>query len=155
MKYNKTYEGEEFEKYLEYLNAIKEKLPKDIFEFASDINRHSFSEESLHDSWLKSVECSHNFETRTADITLTLLGAYHDREFTFCFHSVSQYKLFQQMLDPCRDLISYEIGIEKDYYEKEKFVFRAEFSGEEAEIEIYSEEINIVEKIINEQKNGG
>jgi len=154
MKYNKAYEGEDFEKYLEYLGTIKGKLPRDIFEFISDPNRHDFGEDSLHDSWLKSVECSHNFETRTADITLTLLGAYHDRIFRLNFRNVSQYKFFQQMLDSDRDLITYEVCIEEDYKKKEKLVFRAEFAGEEAEIEIYSAEISIEEEIINEQKNG-
>ena len=157
MKYNKAYtEGVIFEKYLEYLDTIKEKLPKDLFEFVSDSNRHDLYEKSLHDSWVKSVECSHNFETRTADITLILLGAYHDRIFRLCFHNVSQYKISQQMFD--KDLITYEIGIEKDcnnYDKEEKLVFRAEFAGEETEIEIYSEEINIVEEIIKEQENGG
>jgi hypothetical protein len=146
MKYNKAYEDENFEKYLEYLDTIKDKLSKDTFEFISDPNRHDFSEQSLHDSWLKSFECSSNFETNMIEIFLTLIGANFDREFKFSFRGVSQYKIFQQI---CLDLITYEIGIEKDFMEEEKIIFRAMFAGEEAEIEIYAEQIEIKEKMIN------
>ena len=150
MKYNKSYKGEDFEKYLEYLNTIKDKLPKDILEFVSDQNRHNFSKHSLHDSWVKSFECSSNFETKTTTITLTLSGAYFDREFRFYFQNVSKYKIFQQMIDQCPDLITYEIGIETDSNNEEKLVFRAAFSGEEAEIEIFSTQIEFYEHIISD-----
>ena len=149
MKYNKAYEGERFENYLEYLTSIKEKLSNDIFEFVSDASRHDLGERSLHDSWLKFLECVNNFKTRTAEITIILLGSYHDREFYLHFEKVSQYKIFQQLPDMFRDLITYEIGIEEDCKGEEKLVFRAEFSGENTEIEIYTEQIEIKEKMIN------
>ena len=53
MKYNKSYDGGDFSDYLEYLKTID--LPKKLFDFASDPKRHDFSDESLHDSWLTSV----------------------------------------------------------------------------------------------------
>lgn len=148
MKYNKAYEEEgSFEGYLEYLNIIKPKLPKDIFNFISNPNRHDFSEQSLHDSWVKSIECFNDFKTDRTNITLTLIGANFDREFRFIFQGVSQYKISQQISDINRDLITYEIGIEQDDNEENKFVFRAMFSGEKSEVEVYSEKINISEHI--------
>ena len=149
MKYNKVYEGENFVKYIEYLNTIKDKLPNDLFEFVSDSTRHDLNEESLHDSWLKSLECRHDFDTQAAEITIILLGNCHDREFCLHFEKVSQYKLFQQLTAISRDLITYEVGIEVDCYDEEKLVFRAEFSGEDTEIEIYAEQIEIKEKMID------
>ena len=148
MKYNKAYEDEDFEKYLEYLDTIKDKLSKDTFAFVSDSKRHDFSEQSLHDSWVKSFECSSNFETNTTEISLTLIGANFDREFKFNFQGVSQYKIFQSA---CLDLITYEIGIEPDFTEEEKMVFRAMFAEEEAEIELYSTQIDINENLITNE----
>jgi hypothetical protein len=148
MKYNKVYEGENFEKYLEYLDTIKDKLPNDIFDFFSDSNRHDLGAKSLHDSWVKSLECANDFDTQTTEITIVLFGPYHDREFHLHFKKVSQHKISQPRLK--EDLITYEIGVEKDYNNEKKLIFRAEF--EDTEIEIYTEQIEIKEKII---KNGG
>ena len=147
MKYNKAYEGESFEKYMEYLDSIKEKLPKDVFGFVSDPGRHDFSEQSLHDAWLKSFNCSSNFELGSTGITLVLTSADLTREFKFSFQGVSRFRISQQMPDMYRDLITYEIGIEPDCNEAEQMVFRAIFAGDDNGIEIYSEQIDINECI--------
>ena len=153
MKYNKVYEEEgNFSDYQKYLNTIREKLTDNIFDFVSNPNRHDFSEMSLHDSWVKSVECICDFKKENTNIVLTLIGANFDREFKFCFQEVSQYKVSQQLSDMYRDLITYEIGIEKDHNDEEKLIFRAMFSGEETEIEIYSQKVEIEEKILEENK---
>lgn len=148
MKYNKAYEKEgKFEDYLTYLESIKQKLPKDVFDFVSDFNRHNFSEQSLHDGWIKSFECCSDFEAGTTDITLSLLGAYFDREFKFYFKKVSQYAISQHISDMDRDLITFEIGLEENEEEEDALVFRAKFSGEETYIEIYFQKIQIDEHL--------
>jgi len=149
MKYNKAYDGCDFSDYLKYLETIREKLPKQLFDFVSNPNRHDFSEESLHDSWIKSIECISNFEAESTEIVLILVNAIFDREFQLRFKKVSEYKISQQLSDINRDLITYEIGFETDFNDVDMLVFRAMFSGDETEIEIYAGQIDIVEYIID------
>ena len=78
-----------------------------------------------------------DFEAGTTDITLSLLGAYFDREFKFYFKEVSQYAISQHISDMDRDFITFEIGLEENEEEEDALVFRAKFSGEETYIEIY------------------
>ena len=61
------------------------------------------------------------------------------------YNKVSRHKISQPRLK--EDLITYEVGVEKDCNEEEKLVFRAEF--EDTEFEIYAEQIEIKEKMIN------
>lgn len=146
MKHNKSYDGEDFERYQEYLRSIRSKFPEAVFNFASNPNRHDFSGQSLHDSRVKSIRCSCNSETDETDILMVLLNAYFDKEFHLRFHKVSQYKIIQQNSDAYRGLITFEIAIERDYEENERIVFRAVFSGDDSEIEVYSEQMHIEEK---------
>ncbi len=146
MKYNNAFNGDDFSKYKIYLDSIKDKLSKIVYEFAYDVNRHNFEKTSLHDSWLKSFEVKTDFEKRLSTIKLVLLGAYHDREFHFLFKGVRQYNLNQAMQDISRDLLTFEIGIENNCYNESQKVFRAEFSM--GEMVIYSDEIEIEEKFI-------
>ncbi len=147
MKYNKSYNGEDFQNYILYLKSIKNKLSKSIYEFVSDINRHNFSEKSLHDSWIKTIQIETNFEKRFSNINIIFTGAYHDREFHFYFEEVKYYKIIQELQDINRDLISFEIGVENNFYDKEQLVFRAQFGCNEHEIEIYANDIKVIEKI--------
>ncbi len=148
MKYNQTYDGEDFTKYLSYLSSIKNKLPKKLYDFVSDVNRHNFSEQSLHDAWLKTIKLETNFEKRFSNIDIVLLGAYHDREFYISFKEVSEYTFSQELQDIDRDLITFEIGFENNCYNEEQLVFRAEFSGNKSKIEIYCNYMNIDEKML-------
>jgi hypothetical protein len=147
MKYNKSYENENFENYVDYLNVIRNKLPKGIFDFFSDSQRHDFSKQSLHDSRVEKIAISHVACGRI-NITLTLLGAYRDRTFVLRFKKVTQYSISQQSGDMYEDLIAHEIGLEYNDKGKENLVFRAEFSGDKSEIEIYAKELVVMEKLI-------
>ncbi len=149
MKYNEAHRGKSFENYLSYLKKIESRLPKVVYDFVSDVNRHNFSKQSLHDSWLKKVDIDTDIENRNADIYLVFLGAYHDREFHFSFENVREYNIAQGLQDMSRDLIAFEIGLENNCYDEEQLVFRAEFSGEGHEIEIYFNDIKVEEKILS------
>ncbi len=140
---------EDFSSYIEYLDSIKHKISQSIYDFASDIGRHNFDKRSLHDSWLKNLKVETNFETRYSDINIVLLGAYHDREFYLNFKEVRQYKISQSLQDIDRDLLAFEIKFEPNAYNENQLVFRALFSGNENEIEIFCNDMEIEENKIN------
>ncbi len=148
MKYNNSYKGEDFAKYIEYLETIKHKCSESLYSFISDINRYGFEKQSLHDSWLKEIKLGTNFEKRFSSIKLILLGAYHDREFHFSFEEVRQYKFAQGLQDISRDLLTFEVGFETNCYDEEQFVFRGQFSEDEYEIEIFCNDIKVREIIV-------
>jgi hypothetical protein len=158
MKYNRTFDenGNGFKEYLMYLNRIKDSMPIELYNFISDENRHDFSDKSLHDSRIESIEFKNYYEGKNPNMIITLLGEMC--EFKIYFNSISQYKILQN----CRpmDLINYEIGLAKCFYETGEInynieydandedidiVFRAEFC--DGEIEIFCKEIRIEEKM--------
>lgn len=55
MKYNKAFQGEPFEVYVEYLKKIQDKMPKKLYDFVSDSKRDDLEEQSLHDTWLNEI----------------------------------------------------------------------------------------------------
>ncbi len=146
MKFNKTYEGESFEKYAEYLQSIKNRIPEKLFGFVSNPERHDLGEQSLHDTRIKKIEYVH-ISKNNYEITLLLLG--ENREFKIQFFNVSQFYINQiHFGDLYKDLITYEVGIEKDCFENEKTVFRAQFPFENGIIEVFSENIEITENLV-------
>lgn len=148
LKYNLSYGEGSFDDYLKYLDTIRAKLPEALFDFVSDPHRHDFSPTSLHDGWVKSIECTSDFDTGSMRLTMKIVGAEFDREFHLCFNDVSQYKVAQSWPEMDRDLISYEVGVEEDRYRKSKLVFRAIFSNEANEIEVLAKNITITEVLI-------
>lgn len=148
MEYNKSYEREDFEQYQEYLSSIKDRLPKDVFDFLADPSRHDFSERSLHDSLLEKVEYIRFLDTGKLTVSLVFINADFNRRFYFYFQNVSQYKISQQASDMSSDLITYEVGLGQDADENEKIVFRAMFSGENVLVEIYFDQMSIEEKMV-------
>jgi hypothetical protein len=146
VKYNKSYEGIDFEEYLKYLLKIKNDISVELYDFISDPERHNFSEKSLHDSFIENIEIKNNLKNKKADIIINLLG--DNRRFILHCIATSQYKIIQDTHDGYKDLITYEIGIERDNKNKEGMVFRALFGFDYGEIEIYCKEIKIEEKII-------
>ncbi|MFD2562915.1 hypothetical protein [Aquimarina rubra] len=150
MKFNKTYEGESFEKYAEYLQFIKNRIPEKLFCFVSNPERHDLGEKSLHDARIKKIE----YELISKDnyeMTLLLLG--ENREFKIRFVNVSQLHMNQVNFgDMYKDLITYEVGIEKDALENDKLVFRAQFPFENGIIEVFSENIEIEENFIQRSR---
>jgi hypothetical protein len=77
------------QKYNEYLENNKSIIPKSAYEFSTADWHHDFSNhKALHDSWLVSISIEEiqNDNERIVNITLRLLGAYHDG------HSIIKYK---------------------------------------------------------------
>ncbi|MEH6801072.1 MAG: hypothetical protein V7681_17425 [Halopseudomonas sabulinigri] len=89
---------ENFDLYLQYLEAVKSDLPLQVFEFASDEKRHNLdSAHSLHDAWLTSLVVKENRNTQRPfepkpTIELVLLGPQHDRDIVLSYVNVSSYR---------------------------------------------------------------
>jgi hypothetical protein len=85
--------------YFEYLKSIQDKLPNDVYKFASDIVHYSFEDySSLHDAWLdqcsiKEVDKDEHFEQRHIVIDLKFLGAFHDRMISLSYIDVINYSI--------------------------------------------------------------
>jgi len=89
----------DFKKYLIYLEGIRESLPKHIYEFARDVNRHSLSSpHSLHDSWISSITIRENrngtrpFNPKPS-IEVVLLGPMHDRDIILIYSEIEFYEI--------------------------------------------------------------
>jgi hypothetical protein len=151
MKYNKSFGGEPFQNYITYLETIKDRLSKNLYEFISDSKRHDLEEKSLHDSWLNKIhievirdEENRNLE-KSVEIEIEFLGAYHDRVFCLKFNDVFAYKFEEFAVKNC-DLITYEVYSE-NIDEKDILVFNAEFADKHSVI-IKSQNLEIIEKFI-------
>ena len=88
----------DFDRYLAYLETVREKLPDHVFSFASDSRHFDLeSRTSLHDAWLESAVVkempSSNEGNRKVDIVLTLLGPFHDRLIQLRYSDVERYSL--------------------------------------------------------------
>lgn len=116
-----------YDRYFKYIEDIKHLLPDHIYAIASDKDRYDISnKKSLHDSWVKSIEICYinllcNNNKPQIDITLDLLGAYHDRSFKIVYKNVHEYlierktPLLRANMD---DLLMHEIRIgENGYFE--------------------------------------
>ena len=146
MKFNKSYEGGKFEDYVEYLQIIKNRISLKLFAFISDPKRHNLGEKSLHDCRIQKIEYKC---VSGEDYQITLLLTGENRVFKIYFANVSQVHINQiHFGDLYKDLITYEVGMEKDTFGNEKMVFRAKFPSDEGMIEVFSENLEIKEKII-------
>lgn len=108
-----------YKAYNEYLESIKDKVPKEAYEFATATTKQSNpyiqanpigprSRLDLHDAWLESMtmsEPSHGDRSqyRSIDITLKLLGPYHDGHIEIVYKNVKSYSMIAT-------LISWEAG---------------------------------------------
>lgn len=98
-----TPEGLEFQQrkwteYAQYLESIRDRLPRSAFEFATGNWRRSEDHYSLHDSWVECLTISESSsgnrrEDRSLEIQVRLLGAYHDGYTTLKYHQVQSYSL--------------------------------------------------------------
>ena len=90
---------ESFDGYLALLNEWQGRLPKHVYDFAGDIERHNLtSPRSLHDAWVESITVSeHRNDERPFDarlqIQLVLLGPMHDRKFSLVYTGVARFEL--------------------------------------------------------------
>ena len=133
---------------MEYLDSIRNKLPADLFAFVSDPGRHDFSRRSLHDSRIGCIQCQ-RADTGETEMRVTLIGSEAAREFALQFQGVSRYTIVQDSSDIYSDLITFEVGVEKEDCENERdtLVFRALFACEKGKMEIFAEALAIKECI--------
>jgi hypothetical protein len=144
MKFNKAFEGCNFEDYKKYLNGIKDYIPIELYNFIIDVERHDLGEKSLHDSRIEKIDFNHIFENNESNIIITLLGK--NRKFILHFLKIKYYKIKQiAEKDGYTDLITYEIYLKN---KRDRILgFRAEFGFGFGEIIITCKEIKIEEKI--------
>ena len=109
-----------FDKYFSYIKTIKNNLPKNVFTFASNWKYYSLeSHSSLHDSWLERLSIEEknkrDEQDRTANITVLLLGAYHDRLISLEYLDVHYYLIEGILLDTRGhgDILIHEIRLNK------------------------------------------
>lgn len=88
-----------WKKYRQYLDSIRDKLPKTTADFAlADWHYNSDDHKCPHDSWVESINISEPLinETkseRRIDISVRLLGAFHDGNIQLDYKNVTSYKL--------------------------------------------------------------
>jgi len=83
-------------KYDEYLARNKSCFPESAFDFAIADWHHNYRDhKALHDSWLiesRIIETSQN-DMREVNITLKLLGAFHDGNLSLHYKGVKSYQI--------------------------------------------------------------
>jgi hypothetical protein len=91
--------AEAHENYKDYLRTIRDEMPSDAFEFASASWHYNPEDPRCpHDSWVHTLTISEpssgdRSEKRTVDVSLRLLGAYHDGWIDLKYLDVSNYSL--------------------------------------------------------------
>lgn len=96
----------DFDKYLAHLETFKNQLPFKVYEFASapwhyDMDSH----QALHDAWIEDIVMVENYpceskKSRHMDITIKLIGPYHDYILVMEYKHISGY---QNILYPTQD----------------------------------------------------
>jgi hypothetical protein len=99
-----------FDAYKVHLEAIRDRLPIHVYEFAAAPWHYDDGKLGLHDSWVESliieeISSGSRHEKRSIQIRVKLLGAYHDRYIELIYKNVWKYKL-----RVARDFLGSEIG---------------------------------------------
>jgi hypothetical protein len=87
----------DFTRYSAYIESIRDQLPAHIFAFASDSRYFDLSSHSsLHDAWLESMNIREDatgkrHEVRKLEISICLLGPFHDRRIHLHYSGVTRY----------------------------------------------------------------
>lgn len=112
---NPTNREVSWDKYFRYLEQQKEKFPADLYEYAINWDNYSLdSKDSLHDSWLESIEFNHTNKSMKVDnISLRMLGAYHDRYHELRYIEVQSFNMELRGSDEpgYRDLLAHEFRV--------------------------------------------
>jgi hypothetical protein len=88
-----------FRQYRAYIESVKGEMPAGAWAYASAEWHYDYDDHrSPHDSWLESVVVSEpssgaRSEIRKVEITITLLGAYHDGHLILRYQDVARYEL--------------------------------------------------------------
>ncbi len=99
MKYilNGSCDGIDFGAFEAYLATVKLDLPTNVYAFASNSDHFDLTSKSaLHDAWMVSTSIAEIAtgacqENRATEITIKLLGAWHDRHIFLRYREVSRY----------------------------------------------------------------
>lgn len=109
----------DYRRYAAYLETIRGELSAHVYAFAANPDHFDFqSHSSLHDSWLESF-CIHErgegerSQIRSVEISLCLLGAFHDRQIHLHYTGVKAYEV---SMPPSasghpRDLFTHEVRL--------------------------------------------
>ena len=96
---NSENEGIDFGRYSAYVASIREALPPHVYAFASDPRHFDLSSHSsLHDSWLETLTVreaasGERQEIRRMEVSLCLLGPFHDLRIHLHYTGVTRYEL--------------------------------------------------------------
>lgn len=86
-------------RYREYLESIRDGLPRSAYEFASAPWHYDYNDHRCpHDSWVESIEIRERssgarHEKREIEIAIQLLGTYQDGYLALSYPGVSSYSL--------------------------------------------------------------
>ena len=89
--------GKAYKAYVAYLNSIKDRLPREVYNFALADWHYDFRNPKCpHDGWVQEIKIEEiakgeRHEIRTTQIEIKLLGAYHDRLQKVTYTGVSSY----------------------------------------------------------------
>lgn len=92
-----------YDKYLQYLESIKNRLPLNVYNFAvNEWHYNTDDNRCLHDSWVESILISeqptkNKTWERKLKIDLVLLGAQHDQNLCIQYEQVRNYTLAKNL----------------------------------------------------------
>jgi hypothetical protein len=88
-----------FAEYRGYIESVRSKLPVSAYKFAvADWHYDATDHRCLHDSWVESLQIrepstGNRHHVRETEITVRLLGAYHDGSLELSYSGVCSYSL--------------------------------------------------------------
>jgi hypothetical protein len=96
--YDETTGDGAFGRYLEYLASVRDRMPPGAYGLATSDWYFSADHRAPHDAWLETAMISETpIESsrgpRPVEITLRLLGAYHDGRIELRYRDVSRYRI--------------------------------------------------------------
>lgn len=113
-----------FDKYLQRLKAIRDKLPETVYQFAvAGWHYDNQDHQCPHDSWIESIEINEvasgsRSEIRKIEIKIKCLGAFHDGYFYLHHRGVTKYSINHHAKQPNThghgDWLLDEISLSKD-----------------------------------------
>ncbi len=107
-------------KYFDYIHSIKEKVPKSVYDFASNDDHYNLlSHDSLHDAWLNFFEIREDAsgarsENRKAIVNIELLAPFHDKKIHLKYKIVRRVSIEQKecnVADGHGDLLIHEFRL--------------------------------------------
>lgn len=133
-----------WDEYFRYLERNKDKFPRTLYEYAANWDHYSLdSHSSLHDAWLENIAFGPRpGNSRVGSLTLTFLGAFHDRRHTFSYSGVHSFSidLASSEQPGYRDLLAHEFRTGNGH-----FVHEMRFAGGGA-VSIAFESITILQQ---------